>query len=70
MPLSAVTGKAEIMDGPHPAVWAGTYSVIPWPVSPPLKAIGMIRQPEFLERATQIGDRIRNHLPDLQAKSS
>jgi len=68
MPLSAVTGKAEIMDGPHPGGLGGTYSGNPLACVAAIEAIGMIRQPEFLERATQIGDRIRNHLLDLQAE--
>ncbi len=68
MPLAAVTGKAEIMDGPHPGGLGGTYSGNPLACVAAIEAIGMIRQPEFLERATQIGDRIRNHLLDLQAE--
>ncbi len=68
MPLAAVTGKAEIMDGPHPGGLGGTYSGNPLACVAAIEAIGMIRQPEFLERATQIGDRIRNHLMDLQAE--
>ena len=68
MPLAAVTGKAEIMDGPHPGGLGGTYSGNPLACVAAIEAIGMIRQPEFLERATQIGDRIRGHLLDLQAE--
>ncbi len=68
MPLAAVTGKAEIMDGPHPGGLGGTYSGNPLACVAAIEAIGMIRQPEFLERATQIGDRIRQHLLDLEAE--
>ena len=58
----------SIMDGPHPGGLGGTYSGNPLACVAAIEAIGMIRQPEFLERATQIGDRIRNHLLDLQAE--
>ncbi|MBZ0282649.1 MAG: 4-aminobutyrate--2-oxoglutarate transaminase [Anaerolineae bacterium] len=67
MPLAAVTGKAEIMDGPHPGGLGGTYSGNPLACVAAVEAINMIRQPEFLERANQIGARIREHLLDLQA---
>ena len=68
MPLSAVTGKAEIMDGPHPGGLGGTYSGNPLACVAAIEAITMIRQPDFLTRANQIGERIRNHLLDLQAE--
>lgn len=68
MPLAAVTGRADIMDGPHPGGLGGTYSGNPLACVAAIEAIGMIRQPEFLQRATQIGARIREHLLDLQAE--
>lgn len=68
MPLAAVTGKAEIMDGPHPGGLGGTYSGNPLACVAAVEAINTIRQPEFLERADQIGARIREHLLDLQSE--
>jgi 4-aminobutyrate aminotransferase/(S)-3-amino-2-methylpropionate transaminase len=68
MPLAAVTGKAEIMDGPHPGGLGGTYSGNPLACVAAVEAINMIRQPEFLQRATEVGGRIRQHLLDLQAE--
>jgi 4-aminobutyrate aminotransferase/(S)-3-amino-2-methylpropionate transaminase len=70
MPLAAVTGRAEIMDGPHPGGLGGTYSGNPLACVAAIEAINMIRQPEFLERANQVGARIREHLLDLQAEIS
>lgn len=70
MPLAAVTGKAEIMDGPHPGGLGGTYSGNPLACVAAVEAINMIRQPEFLQRATEVGARIRQHLLDLQAEMS
>ncbi|MEO8607002.1 MAG: 4-aminobutyrate--2-oxoglutarate transaminase [Chloroflexota bacterium] len=68
MPLAAVTGKAEIMDGPHPGGLGGTYSGNPLACVAAVEAIKMIREPAFLERATQVGVRIREHLMDYQAE--
>lgn len=70
MPLAAVTGKAEIMDGPHPGGLGGTYSGNPLACVAAVEAIKMIREPAFLNRAMEIGDRIRSHLTDLQAEFS
>jgi 4-aminobutyrate aminotransferase / (S)-3-amino-2-methylpropionate transaminase / 5-aminovalerate transaminase len=70
MPLAAVTGKAEIMDGPHPGGLGGTYSGNPLACVAAIEAIKMIREPAFLERATQVGARIREHLMDFQAETA
>ncbi|MFO7322121.1 MAG: 4-aminobutyrate--2-oxoglutarate transaminase [Chloroflexota bacterium] len=70
MPLSAVTGRAEIMDGPHPGGLGGTYSGNPVACAAAIEAIEMIRQPEFLRRACEIGDRIHQHLLNLKAEST
>jgi 4-aminobutyrate aminotransferase / (S)-3-amino-2-methylpropionate transaminase / 5-aminovalerate transaminase len=68
MPLAAVTGRAEMMDGPHPGGLGGTYSGNPLACVAAIEAIQMIREPAFLERATQVGARIREHLLDYQAE--
>ncbi len=66
MPLAAVTGKAEIMDGPHPGGLGGTYSGNPLACVAAIEAIQMIRDPAFLRRANEVGDRLRGHLLRLQ----
>ncbi len=68
LPLSAVTGRAEIMDGPHPGGLGGTYSGNPLACVAAIEAISMIRQPEFLARAVEVGERIRGHLLAIQAE--
>jgi 4-aminobutyrate aminotransferase/(S)-3-amino-2-methylpropionate transaminase len=65
MPLAAVTGRAEIMDGPHPGGLGGTYSGNPIACAAAIEAIHMIREPAFLERAEQVGQRIRDVMTDL-----
>ncbi len=66
MPLAAVTGRAEIMDAPHPGGLGGTYSGNPVACAAAIEAINMIRQPEFLQRAEVVGERIRKAMTDLQ----
>lgn len=66
MPLAAVTGRAEMMDAPHPGGLGGTYSGNPLACASAVQAIEMIRQPEFLARAQAVGDRIRSHLETIQ----
>ncbi len=68
MPLAAVTGRAEIMDGPHPGGLGGTYSGNPLACVAAVEAIKMISDPAFLTRAEQVGQRIREHLLALQAE--
>jgi len=66
MPLSAVTGKAEIMDGAHPGGLGGTYSGNPLACVAAIEAIEMIRQPAFLERAAAVGARFHQHMLAMQ----
>ncbi|MCB9436647.1 MAG: 4-aminobutyrate--2-oxoglutarate transaminase [Anaerolineales bacterium] len=68
MPLAAVTGRAEVMDAPHPGGLGGTYSGNPLACVAGVEAIKMIRQPEFLQRAAVVGQRMRSHLQDLQTQ--
>jgi 4-aminobutyrate aminotransferase/(S)-3-amino-2-methylpropionate transaminase len=69
MPLSAVVGKAEIVDAPHPGGLGGTYSGNPLACVAAIDAIDMIRQPAFLQRATAVGQRIRKHMETMQAEN-
>jgi 4-aminobutyrate aminotransferase/(S)-3-amino-2-methylpropionate transaminase len=69
MPLSAVTGRADIMDGPHPGGLGGTYSGNPLACVAAIEAIETIRQPEFLRRACEIGERIHARLLAIQAEN-
>jgi 4-aminobutyrate aminotransferase / (S)-3-amino-2-methylpropionate transaminase / 5-aminovalerate transaminase len=66
-PLAAVTGRAHIMDAPHPGGLGGTYSGSPLACVAAVAAINTINTPDFLARAQQVGDRIRAELVRLQA---
>jgi 4-aminobutyrate aminotransferase / (S)-3-amino-2-methylpropionate transaminase / 5-aminovalerate transaminase len=68
MPLAAVTGRAEVMDAPHPGGLGGTYSGNPLACVAAVEAIDTIREPAFLARAQAAGDRIRGHLEAIQAE--
>jgi 4-aminobutyrate aminotransferase / (S)-3-amino-2-methylpropionate transaminase / 5-aminovalerate transaminase len=67
MPLSAVVGRAEIMDAPHPGGLGGTYSGNPLACVAAIEAIDTIARPEFLQRSAEIGVRLRARLERIQA---
>ncbi len=67
MPISAVTGRAELMDAPHPGGLGGTYSGNPLACVAAIESIKMIADPGFLEHATAIGDHMRRRLEEMQA---
>ena len=69
MPLAAVTGRADIMDAPHPGGLGGTYSGNPLACAAAFEAIRMINDPAFLARANEVGDRMRGHLLRIQQQS-
>lgn len=66
MPLAAVTGRAAMMDAPHPGGLGGTYSGNPLACVAALEAIEMIDQKDFLRRVQLIGKRMRQHLDAIQ----
>jgi 4-aminobutyrate aminotransferase/(S)-3-amino-2-methylpropionate transaminase len=68
LPISATTGRAEIMDAPHVGGVGGTYGGSPIACVAAIEAVQMIRQPEFLARARRIGDILREELEALQAR--
>ena len=68
MPISGLVGRAELLDAPHPGGMGGTYSGNPVASVAALETIKMINTPEFLDRATAVGERLRAGLVELQAK--
>jgi 4-aminobutyrate aminotransferase/(S)-3-amino-2-methylpropionate transaminase len=68
MPLSAITGRAEMMDAVHPGGMGGTYSGNPLACVAALEAIDAIARPEFLERSREVGERLRARLEKIQAE--
>jgi len=68
MPIAAVTGRAEIMDAPHPGGLGGTYSGNPLACAAAIEAIETLRDPQFLARAMEVGARFRKHLEAMRAE--
>ena len=68
MPIAAVVGKAEIIDGSHPGGLGGTYSGNPLCCVAAIESVKLISDPAFLERANKVGNHMRYHLKQLQMK--
>jgi 4-aminobutyrate aminotransferase/(S)-3-amino-2-methylpropionate transaminase len=59
MPISAITGRAEIMDATHAGGMGGTYGGNPVTCVAAIAAIETMRQPAFLARVEHIGEVLR-----------
>ena len=70
MPLSAVTGRAEIMDAPLAGGLGGTYAGNPIACAAALAAIDIYEQGELLQRARDIETLMLSRLQKLQADDS
>ncbi len=68
MPVSAITGRADIMDATHLGGMGGTYGGNPLTCVAAIAAIEMIRQPAFLARAEQIGVTLRETLEGWKSR--
>jgi 4-aminobutyrate aminotransferase-like enzyme len=66
-PLSAVTGRAEVMDAAAPGGLGGTYAGNPVAVAAALAVIDVIRDEGLVERAAELGSRLRRKLDDMRA---
>ena len=67
LPISATTGRAEIMDAPHAGGLGGTYGGSPVACAAAIEAVNLIRRPEFLAHARRLGDVMREELSRLAA---
>jgi 4-aminobutyrate aminotransferase / (S)-3-amino-2-methylpropionate transaminase / 5-aminovalerate transaminase len=66
LPLSAVTGRAEIMDAPHPSGVGGTFGGNPVACAAALATIATIEADGLVERAQQIERLMKSRLLALQ----
>ena len=62
MPIGAISGRSEIMDAAQIGGIGSTYGGNPVACVAAIEAIGMIRQPEFLEHANHLGRVLREEL--------
>lgn len=68
LPLSAVTGRAEIMDSPHVSGLGGTYGGNPIACAAALATIETIESEGLVARAQQIEQLMKDRLGRLQAE--
>ena len=67
MPLSAVCGRAEIMDAPAPGGLGGTYAGNPLAIAAAHAVIDIIAEEKLLDRANILGTKLKQHLHELRA---
>jgi 4-aminobutyrate aminotransferase len=65
LPLAAVTGRAELMDAVPPGGLGGTFGGNPLSCAAAVAVLEAIREPDFLTRATRLGEILRSRLVDL-----
>jgi 4-aminobutyrate aminotransferase len=68
LPLAAVTGRAELMDAPHPGGLGGTFGGNPVACAAALAVLDELSSPGFRERAEQIAKLLRTRLDEIAAK--
>ncbi|MED0679543.1 4-aminobutyrate--2-oxoglutarate transaminase [Aneurinibacillus thermoaerophilus] len=68
MPLSAITGRAELMDAPGAGQLGGTFAGSPVACAAGLAVLDVIEEENLVERAQVIGDRMMNAFRSWQEK--
>lgn len=68
LPLSAIVGRADVMQAAHPGGLGGTYSGNPLACVAALASIEAISDPAFLAAAARLGEAIRARLLAIQAR--
>ncbi|MDR6773732.1 4-aminobutyrate--2-oxoglutarate transaminase [Azospirillum sp. BE72] len=69
-PLSAVTGKAALMDAPIPGGLGGTYAGSPLATTAALAVINVIEEEKLIERAEKLGERIAGRFRTMAQRNS
>ena len=69
-PLSAVTGKAALMDAPIPGGLGGTYAGSPLATTAALAVIDVIEEEMLIERAEKLGERIAGRFRAMAQRNS
>ena len=66
MPLAAVTGRAEVMDGPMPGSLGGTFAGNPISCAAALASIDIVEKQKLVEKAEKIGAIVRDRFEELR----
>lgn len=69
-PLSAVTGRAEVMDAANPGGLGGTYAGNPVAVAAALATLDVIAEEKLVEKANTLGDKLRDRLGQMARRNS
>ncbi|MDQ0458149.1 4-aminobutyrate--2-oxoglutarate transaminase [Rhizobium paknamense] len=67
-PLSAVTGRAELMDAPGPGGLGGTYAGNPLAIAAAHAVLDVIEEEKLIDRANHLGARLKQRLESLRAE--
>lgn len=65
LPISAVTGRAEVMDSPAPGGLGGTYAGNPLAVAAAHAVLDVIAEEDLSARATRLGQRLKQRLAGI-----
>jgi 4-aminobutyrate aminotransferase/(S)-3-amino-2-methylpropionate transaminase len=68
LPLAAVTGRAEIVDAVPPGGLGGTFGGNPVACAAAAAVLDAVSEPVFLDRARQVGERLRAGLDELAGR--
>jgi len=68
--LSAVVGRADVMDAPHPGGLGGTYAGNPLAVAAAHAVLDVMAEEKLVERAHLLGERLKARLMMAKAKNT
>jgi 4-aminobutyrate aminotransferase len=68
--LSAVVGRADVMDAPNPGGLGGTYAGNPLAVAAAHAVLDVMVEEKLVERANVLGERLKQRLTQAQAKNA
>lgn len=68
MPISAVVGRADIMDHCNPGGFGSTYAGSPLACEAALAVLDVVEQEKLCERSIEIGERLRTFFRSLRKK--
>ena len=67
LPLAGVTGRADVMDAPHPGGLGGTFGGSPLSCAAAVTVLDEVASPAFRQRADELGVRLRRRLEEIAA---
>ncbi|MBJ6748995.1 4-aminobutyrate--2-oxoglutarate transaminase [Geomonas anaerohicana] len=68
MPLSAITGRAEIMSQPHPGGLGGTYGGNPLSCAAALAVLDIFLNDGLLDQSVKLGEKLQQRFDEMQQK--